>query len=183
MRVPEGYTFREYEELGSTNDECFDLATQGDDFIVIALRQTAGRGQRGRAFFSGVGGLYMSVSWRPPKSVLARTPELTHTTGLCVRAAIHELTGVWCEVKLPNDLKIKGKKVCGILTEARTGTSDVVVFGIGVNIENEIPADLGEIAANLRDMTGAKLDKYALAEGIVFRLIHALEEFTQQGVR
>jgi BirA family biotin operon repressor/biotin-[acetyl-CoA-carboxylase] ligase len=174
MTPPDGYNYIWLPETGSTLDEALQRALAGgDDWIVVAGRQTAGRGQRGRAFSSEPGGLYMSMTWRPAADI-EKTPELTAVAGLAVRDAIAELCGVTPEIKPPNDLLIKGKKVCGILTEAVDGNAFVMVFGIGVNLTNPMPPELSDIAGNLRDLTGCAPAPEALAERIAERLLERL---------
>lgn len=174
MTLPDGYNYIRLPETGSTLDEALQRALAGgDDWIVVADRQTAGRGQRGSAFSSEPGGLYMSMTWHPSDNI-AKTPELTAVAGLAVRDAVAELCGVVPDVKPPNDLLIKGKKICGILTEAVDGKEFVMVFGIGVNLTNPLPPELSDLAGNLRDLTGRAPAPEALAERIAARLLERL---------
>ncbi|NCB51387.1 MAG: biotin--[acetyl-CoA-carboxylase] ligase [Clostridia bacterium] len=174
MTPPKGYRYISLAETGSTNDEALQRALAGgDNWIVVSKIQSAGRGRMGHFFSSDPGGLYMSMTWRPGGNI-EKTPELTAVAGLAVRAAIAELCGVTPEVKPPNDLLINGKKVCGILTEARDGDDFVMVFGIGVNLTNTLPPELSAIAGNLRDLAGTAPDPDVLAERIAERLMEAL---------
>jgi BirA family biotin operon repressor/biotin-[acetyl-CoA-carboxylase] ligase len=175
MTPPKGYHYIRLDETGSTNDEALQRALAGgDDWIVVADCQSAGRGRMGHAFSSEPGGLYMSMTWRPRGS-LEKTPELTAVAGLAVRDAVRELCGVTPDVKPPNDLLINGRKICGILTEARDGDGFVMVFGIGVNLRNPLPPELGDVAGNLLDLTGNAPEPEVLAERIAKKLLEALE--------
>ncbi len=174
MRLPVGYHYVHLPETGSTIDEAMERALSGGDWVVIADRQTAGRGQYGRAFSSEPGGLYLGMSWRPNAADVEKTPELTAVAGRAVRDAVEALTGVRPDIKPPNDLLIRGRKICGILTEARAGAEFVMVFGIGVNISNRFPPELQGIAGSLLELTGTAPEPEALAEEIITRLYEAL---------
>ena len=114
------------------------------------------------------------MSWRPNAADVEKTPELTAVAGRAVRDAVEALTGVRPDIKPPNDLLIRGRKICGILTEARAGAEFVMVFGIGVNISNRFPPELQGIAGSLLELTGTAPEPEALAEEIITRLYEAL---------
>lgn len=106
--------------------------------VLIAESQSAGRGRNGRKFFSPNGsGLYMSVLLRPKLQVSEATL-ITTAAAVAVCRAIQELAGVRAEIKWVNDVFLRGKKVCGILTEANldmeSGMLNYAVLGIGINI-------------------------------------------------
>ncbi len=120
---------------------------------VIARRQTGGRGRMGRSFSSPEGsGLYMSVLLRPelpPEDAALITP----AAAVAVCRAAEELGSDRAEIKWVNDVLIGGRKVCGILTEAgtgsRPGTLDYAVVGVGVNVtapEGGFPPEIADIA-------------------------------------
>lgn len=145
------------EEIDSTNSELKRRAAAGapDGTVVIARRQTGGRGRLGRTFFSPEGGLYMSLLLRQE----AQSPELSLLTiaaATAVAEAAEELTASPLAVKWVNDLYRDGRKVCGILTEAMTDgvTGECcAVVGIGVNL---VPPQ-GGFPAELKDTAGALL--------------------------
>jgi BirA family biotin operon repressor/biotin-[acetyl-CoA-carboxylase] ligase len=122
-----------FDQLDSTNTSAALLATDGvedDGLVVIADFQTAGRGQYGRVWQSQPGSsLLMSVALRPP-SALCRPVVLTAFAAVALGEAILSLTGAQARIKWPNDLLIRGKKVCGILIENTSTT----VIGIGLNL-------------------------------------------------
>lgn len=128
---PAGYTFEYLDECGSSNDLAFQ---RGAGAIVCAGRQTAARGRMGRRFSAEEGGLYFSLCVKP-LCEMKEAPALTALAALAVRDAI----GGSAKIKWPNDILVEGKKVCGILSEAREG---LIVFGIGINISNELPGEL-----------------------------------------
>jgi BirA family transcriptional regulator, biotin operon repressor / biotin---[acetyl-CoA-carboxylase] ligase len=122
------------EEVGSTNTEALALWRAGETgpLWVVARRQSAGRGRRGRTWVSESGNLYASLLLTDP-SPPSRAPELSFVAALAVHdavAAFLPTIGARLALKWPNDLLIGGKKFCGILIE---GEGAAVVIGIGVN--------------------------------------------------
>lgn len=144
-----------FDSIDSTNTEAKRRILAGESgFLVLAERQTAGRGRRGRSFFSPAGsGLYMSAALSVDIP-LEQAVNVTSYAAVCVRRAIKEITGLECGIKWVNDLYLDGKKVCGILTEAVTdfesGSVAGVVVGIGVNLtESAVPEELRSIVGFL----------------------------------
>ncbi len=160
-----------YDSLRSTNDAAAELAADPDHAgtVVLADFQTAGRGQYGRVWQSRPGtSLLMSVLLFPPEG-LRRPVVLTAWAAVGVAEAVRTLTGIQAKVKWPNDLLVRGKKVCGILIEQGLGT----VAGVGLNL-NQTADDFA--AAGLPDATslavaaGGTFDPYAAAVAVVRRL-------------
>ena len=131
-----------FQVLDSTNTKAISIAKEGlSEAVVIAKRQTGGRGRMGRSFASPEGGLYLSYltdRLAPGASVLALTP----AAALAVRRAIFRTFGLSCAIKYPNDLILQDRKVCGILCEsvAMEGRFCVVV-GVGINVQTDICLD------------------------------------------
>lgn len=145
-------------ETASTNDDVRRLALCGEPgpLLYIAEKQTAGKGRKGRTFFSPVNtGVYMSILIRPELSA-----ELcTLITPLCAVAAteaIESVTGVKTDIKWVNDIFVSGKKVGGILTEgsfSQKGT-DFLIIGIGINLappEKGFPQEIKDIAGSITE--------------------------------
>lgn len=129
--------------VGSTQDEAHRLAAAGTPAgtAVIAVRQTAGRGSRGRTWESPAGGLWLSMISRPAAG--AGIELLSVRAGLATAAALESLRGLPpVELKWPNDVLLEGRKVGGILCEARWqgDTLAWVAVGIGLNVQNQAPA-------------------------------------------
>jgi len=150
----------EYDEVGSTNDVAGDMARigAGEWSVVVAETQHAGKGRLGRAWDSQRGGLWLSVVLRPdmpPRSV----PLLSLLAGLSVANTINEHTGLDARVKWPNDVKLNGKKVCGILSTMSADAQKVhhCVIGIGINVNNPILNDLQGIATSLSQESCGKM--------------------------
>ncbi|MEE9258667.1 MAG: biotin--[acetyl-CoA-carboxylase] ligase [Nitrospinaceae bacterium] len=107
------------DQSGSTNDFVKAKSEQGADegLIVIADRQTAGRGRFGRSWFSEPGvGIYLSVLLKPAIKP-EQLPGLTLMAGVATVSAINEFSRVKATLKWPNDVLMNGKKLCGILCE------------------------------------------------------------------
>ncbi|MGM1060302.1 biotin--[acetyl-CoA-carboxylase] ligase [Saccharothrix sp. Mg75] len=136
------------EHTGSTNADLRAAASRGapDRTVLVAGRQTAGLGRRGRSWVSPTGGLYLSVLLRPDGVPPARLPWVTLLAGLAlVRTA--RSVGVEATLKWPNDLLVDGAKAAGVLAETTPGPA--VVVGIGLNVA-ELPDDVEPGAGGLR---------------------------------
>lgn len=157
-----------FESVDSTNTVASNLASNGKQtpFMVLAEKQTAGRGRRGRSFFSE-DGLYMTVVL-PAEDLPENGVGLTAMVAVATSRAIEKLTGLSVGIKWVNDLYLNGRKICGILCEAvrdkETGTLTNVIIGIGINLNvREFPIELKDVAANL----GATVNRNRLAAEIM----------------
>lgn len=159
------------DEVGSTNDLAARFAAHGADegTVIAAGSQTAGRGRRGREWFSPQGaGLYASLVLRPAwadAGDAARVAALiTIASGVALAEAVRAAAGLPVELKWPNDLVIgrPWRKLGGILAEASTtsGRIEHVVLGFGVNIRPvRYPAALGDRATSLEAELGRSVDR------------------------
>ena len=144
-------------EVGSTNDEVAVRARAGapEGVVVVADRQAAGRGRRGRTWDAPAGSsLLVSVWLRPPAPNLAVV-----SAGLAAVDACRSRTGVVPSLKWPNDLVVEGRgKLAGILADA---VGDGVVVGLGLNVDwGEAPMPPG--ATSLTEVTGTAVDRSRL---------------------
>lgn len=146
-----------YDSVESTNITARQLAAQGapEGACVVASHQTGGKGRRGRSFFSPEGGVYLSLVLRP-RLTAEQSAQVTTAAAVQVCRAIEGLCGLKPAIKWVNDLYFKGKKICGILTEAtvnpETGKPDYLILGVGVNLkgpEGGFPPELAGIAGAL----------------------------------
>ena len=130
-----GKRFLYYQEVESTMDDARRLAEEGaeEGLVVMAERQTAGRGRFGRNWVSGSENIHLSVLFRPALEVL---PELTMISAVAVVRAIRKTTALDPRIKWPNDVLVDGRKVSGILVETTAAGSEIsyAVVGIGINI-------------------------------------------------
>jgi BirA family transcriptional regulator, biotin operon repressor / biotin---[acetyl-CoA-carboxylase] ligase len=159
----------------STNRVALELGHSGEPegAVVLAEEQTAGRGRAGRSWQSDrAAGIYVTLLLRPKLSPV-QAPLLTMMAGLSAHAAIQAVTGLTPDLKWPNDLLIRGKKIGGILTEMHAEPSQVrfVIVGIGLNVNQEkFPGELGQTATSLRIETGKHESRLEL-------LVRLLREF------
>lgn len=161
------------EEIGSTNDAVMAAGRSGapEGLAVLADRQTAGRGRRGRAWASPPGvGLYTSILLRPEQPP-ALVPLVTLVAGLAVAEAILEVAGLDPLLKWPNDLLVDGRKVAGILTEMTSVDARVscLAVGIGINVNHgarDLPGDLLPVATSLRLVSGRAVPRCDLAAAV-----------------
>ena len=142
-----------FDTLPSTNDYC-ETREFGEDTAIIAREQTGGKGTKGRSFSSPRGGVYLSlVRYYPCKA--ENSFSLMIASCMAVVKTL-EFYGVRADVKWPNDVFLNGKKICGILIKNSFEGENVKksITGIGVNVNNDIPKDLADIAINLKSVVG-----------------------------
>lgn len=182
------FQLRFYDLLASTNSTAAAAASQGaaDGTVIVAARQSGGKGRLARSFFSPQGGLYFSLILRPAINPDCAA-QLTLLAGVAVAEALNSLYGTdQVRIKWPNDLLWQGRKLCGILSELaldETGI-DYVVIGIGVNVAlaaQDLPSDLAAIATSLLLETGIKLAPRQVLEAILQRFAPLYEEWLAQG--
>jgi BirA family transcriptional regulator, biotin operon repressor / biotin---[acetyl-CoA-carboxylase] ligase len=128
------------DEAGSTNDVALALPDKSavPVHLIVAERQTAGRGRRENRWFSGEGALTFSALVHLPSLDIseAKRPYISLATGLAVCRAVQSVLSAPCRVKWPNDVFIGDQKVAGILVEGCPDAADCLVVGIGVNVRN-----------------------------------------------
>lgn len=151
-----GRTLRFFEEVGSTNTEALAWAKQGapEGALVVTDHQTRGRGRWGRSWSSAPGKLLQFSLVLRPKMRAERLGLISTALGVACADAVQELCGVQPTVKWPNDVRINGRKVAGILVETElSGTSvDIVIAGMGINVAwaaEEIPIELRDTTTSL----------------------------------
>jgi BirA family transcriptional regulator, biotin operon repressor / biotin---[acetyl-CoA-carboxylase] ligase len=133
--------------------------------VVVADHQTAGRGRLGRSWEAPAGkALLFSVLLKPPPE--RHAPELSLVAGVAVADALERTLGLSVQIKWPNDVMLRRKKVAGCLAEAR---DRAVVLGIGVNVE-QTTAELPPNAGSIRTLTGRGWDR----EDLLSRLLDDL---------
>jgi BirA family biotin operon repressor/biotin-[acetyl-CoA-carboxylase] ligase len=150
-----------FPEIGSTMDAARELARKGarEGTIVIAEAQAHGRGRLSRDWLSPEGGIYFTLVLRPKISP-AYAPRINLMASVAVATTMKGVFGLNAELKWPNDVLIKGRKVCGILAEM-DAEMDVVNFvnvGIGINANTSIP-QFAKTATSLKDMLGREISR------------------------
>lgn len=170
----------------STNTLAKEMAVSGasEGTVIIATEQTAGRGRMGRSFYSPDStGLYLSVILRP-KLDLNDSLLITTSAAVAVAKAIETVTGDEVQIKWVNDLFMKGKKVCGILTEAslnfENGGLEFAIVGIGINVSTkDFPDEIKDIAGSIfTDKPGNKPITSILAAEVLNNLSASMDKLT-----
>lgn len=168
-----------YEDtIPSTNNQAKELLKSlNDNFMIIANKQTNGRGRDLKKFYSPESvGIYMTLVLRDFKNTM---PFISKVTALAVLKNIKKFTqNVY--IKEPNDILIGNKKVCGILIESsligKENIFDYVVVGIGININNsDFPFEIQNIAMSIKCEVGREIDKNDLIENIILEFSLLLE--------
>lgn len=162
-----------FPELKSTNIRAKEKALHGAEEIsegtlIVAERQSAGKGRLGREWFSPVGGIWFSVILYPQLSP-SYISRITLMTAVAVVKSIKICTQIKSQIKWPNDILINEKKVCGILTEmsAELDIINWVVVGIGINVNiehREFPEDIQENTISLKETSGKEISRVKLAQ-------------------
>lgn len=156
--------------IGSTQDRAFEL---GPGWFVLATEQTCGRGRLGRSW-SQRAGLGVGVSMAVEASRLS-IEQWSVRGGVAAALACEAIIGDRVGIKWPNDVLVHGRKLSGVLVEARRG---VVVIGVGINVAqqpSDWPDDLATRAVSLA-MLGIDIDPEAAGDALIAQLERAAEE-------
>lgn len=161
-----------FESISSTNKKAKEMSNLGVApwTVVVSEVQENGYGRKGEAWYSPKGGLYFSIIL--PRGNIDDLQTITILAAFIVAKTIKESFNVEPLIKLPNDVLLNGKKICGILTENVIG-SDVKlsVIGIGINTNTEsFPPELKDIATSLKIKLGREVDNTELLEKIITEL-------------
>jgi BirA family biotin operon repressor/biotin-[acetyl-CoA-carboxylase] ligase len=172
-------------ECGSTNDEAARLARAGarHGTVVIAERQSAGRGRDGHVWQSPQGlGVYLSAVVRPPLS-LQLVPPMTLAIGIGICDAARAF-GADAQLKWPNDVLVRGKKLAGVLVEAQSQGPrlECVIVGIGVNLGGELPAEVAHTAITLAEAAGHTIDRDAFVQTMLEHVEHWIDRYVANGL-
>lgn len=175
-----------YEVTDSTNIQAKRLAEEGavHGTLVIAERQEAGRGRRGRAWESADHeGIFMTMLLRPDFKP-QKASMLTIVAAMAVTKAIRTMIKLPAEIKWPNDIILNGKKICGILTEMSTEIDSInyVVIGIGINVSNrQFGKEAKEIATSIAMESGMQIHRADLIEAVWEQFEFYYDRFCKDG--
>ena len=173
MNTKNGIKIEYFEEVPSTNDYAKAQREKRENLIVVAKRQTGGRGTKGRSFVSNEGGVYLtklsfydSFPAREAFKIMAQA-----AVAVCVTLEGYGLKPV---IKWVNDIYVNDRKICGILIENVFSGDKIVssVVGIGVNVYNALPDELRDIATTMKKETGETFS----VEEVTARLIDELKK-------
>ena len=144
-----------FEILPSTQEYIKEKRALGEDLIVTAKSQTGGKGTKGRSFSSLEGGTYLSKLTFYENFPAKEAFKIMAGAAVAVCETLAHF-GVKALVKWPNDIFVNDKKICGILIENVFSGKNISssIVGIGLNVNNSLPAELLEIATSMQAETG-----------------------------
>ncbi|ASJ07342.1 biotin--[acetyl-CoA-carboxylase] ligase [Thermococcus pacificus] len=151
-------------EVDSTNEYAKRIAADSPEgTVVVAKRQTAGKGRKGRSWASPEGGLWLSVVFKPPRL----DPRFVFVGALAVVDTLVDF-GIASGIKWPNDVWAGERKIAGILTEGKG--NEYTIMGIGINVNNPIPEELRESATSMFQLLGREVPLEKVLERLLFHL-------------
>lgn len=187
VRVAE---FEHHAEIASTNDRALTRGTEAAapvPLLVLAERQSAGRGRGANRWWSAAGSITFSLLIEQPAQAAERRPQIALAAGIAVARALDEFApGEGVMLKWPNDVELRGRKVCGILVEVPPGRPDRAVIGVGLNVNNSFaaaPPELARTGIALCDAIGQELPLTDVLLAILGGLIDELAAFAQEPER
>lgn len=174
------YRIHQFRELTSTNDFALALGEAGasEGVIIRADFQSRGRGRFSREWISEGGeNLLFTILIRPGIQA-NQAALLTHVAAVSVKEGIEKIyPEIECKLKKPNDVLIRGKKVCGILVESRTLSNyiDFAVIGIGINTDY-YPESLNKYAISISEEIKRKTEKEAVFDAVISKFSQKYHE-------
>lgn len=174
-----------YTETDSTNNQARRLAQEGnpEGTLVVADRQTRGKGRRGRVWETPAGaGIAMSFVLKP-EIAPQDASQLTILAALASLRAVRDVSGIDCAIKWPNDLVLNRRKLCGILTEMNLEEDYIqqIVVGIGFNVHHEtFPESLADKATSLYLETGRKYSRAEIVCRVMQHFANYYDQFLEQ---
>lgn len=173
----------------STNNQLMLKVSQGQvkqpGYTLVAEAQTAGRGRRGRSWYSPfASSLYFSLYWCLEQGI-ATAGGLSLVVGIALVRLLNMLYNLDAKIKWPNDIYISDKKVCGILVELRGQANAAcdVIIGIGLNIRlpEQAGVNINQQFTDLASETGVMVERNHLVVALQSQLISVLNEFNLRG--
>ena len=153
-----------FSELSSTMDTAKELARKNcpDFTVVIAGRQTSGRGRLNRQWVSDDGGLYFTMVLRPNIPV-ALSSRMNFLASLTMAGVLREMYQIEAAVKWPNDILVKERKLSGMLSELEAEADRVffINIGMGINVNND-PTGVEPGAISLKNILGREISRIRL---------------------
>jgi BirA family transcriptional regulator, biotin operon repressor / biotin---[acetyl-CoA-carboxylase] ligase len=150
--------------------------------LVLAETQSKAVGRQGREWHSPAGGVWFTLALPLKNLTLAQVAPFSMVTALTLADSLREVNNLDCELKWPNDIFYKGKKVAGILLSTTTKYKRAwLLIGIGINVNNELPAELKTIATSIKAIRGQSQGRSRLIESVLAALWTAWQEFDRTG--
>jgi BirA family biotin operon repressor/biotin-[acetyl-CoA-carboxylase] ligase len=174
-------------EIGSTQDLARELAehNEPEGCVVVAEKQGAGRGRRGRGWTSLPGSVALSVLFRPPLEPW-RVSHFPLLAGVAAARAVAAETGLRPRLKWPNDVLLNGRKAVGILAEMSADAEAIafILLGMGLNVnaaEEDFPVDIRETATSMRREAKRSFSRVELVKKLLQELEALYVDYLEQG--
>ena len=158
------------ESIDSTNTYLKKIKNPCEDTLIIAKKQTGGRGTKGRSFICDEGGVYLSLLRLNPCKA-KDSFSIMMSSAVAVVNTLHAFD-VKAKIKWPNDIIVNGKKICGILIENVFEGDEVArsIVGIGLNVNNHIAEEIKDIAISTKEVLGKELSLGSVIATLAFNL-------------
>lgn len=171
------YKIYHFNSLTSTQDKAKYFAKKRlNNVVVFAGIQTKGRGRFKRKWYSNKGGLWTSILLKPKN--VRNMQYLTFAAAIAVVKAIENIAKLKTNIKWPNDVHYKGKKLCGILTEGIFGKNNFVIVGVGLNVnQTTFPDEIKNIAISLTMIKHKFYDIKKIMKNIVDEFFVLYEDY------
>lgn len=178
-----------FDTVDSTNLRGKALAVAGacEGTLVVAEHQSLGRGRRARKWFSPEGdGVYLSVILRP-RIAATEAAGISLVSAVAIADALEGLSNLPVRIKWPNDILVRRKKICGILTEIATEMDaiDFMVIGVGINVNtpaSRFPEDLRDTASSMLIESGRRYSRVAVVQAFLEAFERVYQAFTSGGL-
>ena len=158
------------ESIDSTNTYLKNLKKPKEDTLIIAKKQTGGRGTKGRSFICEEGGVYLSLLKLNPCKAEESFSIMMNSADAVVKTL--SAFDIKAKIKWPNDIIVNGKKICGILIENVFEGDDVArsIVGIGLNVNNPLASEIKDIAISTKEVLQKELSVATVIATLVFNL-------------
>ena len=160
-----------FTEIDSTNEYAKTKRADRQNRIAVAESQSGGKGTKGRSFSSGKGGVYLSMLTFYKEFPAKNAFQIMASTAVAVAKTL-EVFGLKPVIKWANDIFVHGKKICGILIENTFSGAyvDNAVIGVGLNVSNELPAELNDIAITMEQALKKRVDVNTVRDTLIAEL-------------
>ena len=170
----------EFEKLESTQKKAKEIAEKAKPWtVIVAKEQTGGYGRKGNFWYSPKGGLYFSIIL--PKTKIEDLQILTILAAFCIAKILKENFQLEPFIKLPNDVYVNGKKICGILTEnvifGKEIKNSIIGIGLNTNVE-KFPKDLENVATSVKIELKKEVENKELVKKILEEIREKLENIS-----
>jgi BirA family biotin operon repressor/biotin-[acetyl-CoA-carboxylase] ligase len=173
-----------FDKVDSTQNRALQFLTKEalGPVLILAETQSKAFGREGRTWASPAGGIWMTLALPLGTREVSKVASFSLVTALSVAEALTSVNNFECQVKWPNDIRIDGKKVAGILlTSTAKFKKPWLLIGIGLNVNNDLPPELKDIATSIKAVRGQSQGRTRLIEGILGALWTAWQDFERTG--